>query len=237
MTQSTSFVGITSNAAQALLFFSLFFASFNTNDAFISGSLSSKQRSSTLIFSKRKLLPVTSNTLFNIQQTRHNLSLKVETCHFYKSKHSRDEKPKENNDSDDNNDNNSPLPSWYLPSNQNESKARRERLVKTYEEMQQFVHGSDLVNLRLDIANFEENLKWALATDDIQRIVDLKNAIEHAQEKDPEYVYSKMLHKIHDVQKMNVSKKYKLLPRYIEDALSARQYIPRLNMEGLWIGK
>lgn len=235
MTQSTSFVGITSNAAQVVLFFSLFFASFNTNDAFISGSVSSKQRSSsTLIFSKRKFIPLISNTLFNIQQTRHNLPLKFETCHFYKSKHNRDENSKENNDSDDNK---TPLPSWYLPSNQNESKARRERLVKTYEEMQQFVHGSDLVNLRLDIANFEENLKWAFATDDIQRIVDLKNAIEHAQEKDPEYVYSKMLHKIHDVQKMNVSKKYKLLPRYIEDALSARQYIPRLNMEGLWIGK
>lgn len=147
---------------------------------------------------------------------------------------------KRSQDDDENNDNqkspNSKLPSWWLPSDQPESPSRQERLVRMHEQMSRFAHGSDLETLRSDIQNFKNNLKYALATDDIGRIIDLTAAIEKAQERDPEFVYSKMLLKIDEAQKMNVSKKYQLLPKLTEEALIARQFIPRLNMEGLWIG-
>ena len=132
---------------------------------------------------------------------------------------------------------NKKLPSWWLPSDKPESNSRQERLVRMHEQMSRFAHDAELENLRSDISNFKNNLKYALATDDIGRIIDLTAAIEKAQERDPEFVYSKMLQKIDEAQKMNVSKKYQLLPKLTEEALIARQFIPRLNMEGLWLGK
>ncbi len=146
--------------------------------------------------------------------------------------HARASDDEKDDDHDDQN-----RPSWYLPSDHPESATRRERLVRMQEEMQRFAHGSELQDLRVDIASLKENLKWALATDDITRIIDLSAAIEKAQDKDPEFVYSRMLEKIDEAQKMNVSKKYQVLPKITEEAMVARQYIPRLNMEGLWIGK
>jgi hypothetical protein len=144
----------------------------------------------------------------------------------------KEENDQKNNDNDDEN-----LPSWYLPSDHPESAKRRQRLVRFQEEMMRFKHGTELENLRTDLVSMKENLKWALATDDIGRIIDLTAAIEKAQEKDPEFVYARALRKIDDAQKMNVSKKYHVLPKITEEALSARQHIPRLNMEGLWLGK
>ena len=130
-------------------------------------------------------------------------------------------------------------PSSLLPSDHHESAARRrERMVRMHEEMQRFVHGSELQNLRSDIAVLKESLQVALATDNIGRIIDLSNAIETAQEKDPEFVYSRLLNKIdHIQQSMSFRKRNKLLPKIIEEAVAVRKYIPRLNMEGLWIGK
>lgn len=139
------------------------------------------------------------------------------------------------NDDDKNSEDESP--SWLLPSGHPESAARRARMVRLHEEMQRFVHGSELQNLRNDVVSLKASLQKALATDNISRIVDLYSAIESAQDKDPEFVYSKILNKIANAQTMNVRKKYKLLPKYTEEALAVRKYIPRLNMEGLWIGK
>ncbi len=128
-------------------------------------------------------------------------------------------------------------PSWLLPSDHYESAERRARMVKLHEEMQSFVHGSELQNLRNDIVTLKKSLQSALKTDNIGRIVDLYSAIESAQEKDPEFVYSRILQKMEKTRGMNVRKKYKLLPKYIDEAMAVRKYIPRLNMEGLWIGK
>lgn len=129
-------------------------------------------------------------------------------------------------------------PSWLLPSDKPESAERRARMVQLHEEMQRFVHGSELQNLRNDIKGLQDTLQIALATDDLVRIVSLSKAIETAKEKDPEIAYSKLLKKIEYAKSLSSTrKKYKLLPRYIEEALAVRKFIPRLNMEGLWIGK
>merc|ERR1712038_1730277 len=69
-------------------------------------------------------------------------------------------------------------PSWMLPSDNPESAERRARMARLHEEMQRFVHGSELQNLRTDVVALKESLQIALATDDIGRIVTLYKAIE-----------------------------------------------------------
>jgi hypothetical protein len=148
-----------------------------------------------------------------------------------------DKQNEENENENENNEANNQQSSCYLPSNTPESPTRQKRLIQLQKNMQQFKHGSDLTNLRNDIVSLKENLKWALATDDIARIIDLSFAIEEAQNQDPEYVYAQRLEKIYDIEQMrSVSKKYQMLPKVTEEALSVRQFIPRLNMEGLWLG-
>lgn len=190
------------------------------------------------VISKAAFIPSSSfHKVYNIHtNTPSVVSKKSNSRLFYKA---RQNSGKSDDDKETEKDKSSNLPSWYLPSNdKSESPERRERLVRIFEEMQRFTHdANELRNLRSDIASLKENKKWALATDDIQRAIDLTNAIDKAQEKDPEVVYSKALQKIVNAQSMNVSKKYKLLPKYTEEAMIARKYIPRLNMDGLWLGK
>jgi len=128
------------------------------------------------------------------------------------------------------------LPAWWLPSQNHESEARKERFLKMQEDMQRFAQGTKLQSLRSDIGALKNNLKWALVTDDLTRIVSLSSAIAEKQERDPEFVYDRALEKIADTRSMSVRKKYQLLPKYTEEALAARKFIPRLNMEGLWMG-
>jgi hypothetical protein len=128
------------------------------------------------------------------------------------------------------------MPSWWIPSQQPESATRRERLVRMNEEMLRFAQGIELQNLRSDISALKDNLRWALATDDIQCIIDLTAAIQEAEDRDPELVYKKALQNIADANDMSVSKKYSVISKNTKEALSARNYIPRLNMEGLWLG-
>ena len=143
------------------------------------------------------------------------------------------------------------LPTWWLPSSSSsspssskqknqsyESPTRKKRLLRIHQDLQRFAHaGSELQELRSDIQVLQSNLKLALVIDDIPRIISLSTAIEKSQQRDPEFVYGQLLEKLRDVQQMNVSKKYQLLPKIMEEAIAVRQYVPRLNMEGLWIGK
>lgn len=168
----------------------------------------------------------------------------MESSHVCRGKNSIPFMASENNDDSNQEEERSSTgdddksPSWLLPSDHYESAARRERMVRMHEEMERFVHGSELQNLRSDIAALKESLQVSLATDNIGRIIDLSNAIETAQEKDPEFVYSRLLKKIDHIQKStSFRKRNKLLPKIVEEAVAVRKYIPRLNMEGLWIGK
>lgn len=135
-------------------------------------------------------------------------------------------------------------PSWWLSCEntiEDEnllSPAREERFLKMQEELARFVQGPALLkSLRSDTEQLQQNLKWALHTDDLARIVALKEAIKESEDRDAELVYSRALGKIARAGKYPVRKKYRLLSKYTKEALAARQYIPRLNLDGLWIGK
>ena len=137
-----------------------------------------------------------------------------------------------------NDDEKDEMPSWWIPSDKIESPARRARLVREQENLSRFLQGDDLRNLRSDIKSFKENMKWAMATDDINRISDLRDAIDRAEQKDPEVVYQRALEKIETAGKIgNIKKKYDTISKYTKEAEAARQFIPRLNMDGLWVGK
>jgi hypothetical protein len=129
------------------------------------------------------------------------------------------------------------LPSWWLPSQTPESEVRQERLLDEMENMKRFAQGKQLEELITDVNAMKINLKYALATDDITRIISLKKAIKEKENRNPEIVYARALRKMERAKTMNVKKKYKVLAKYSKEAEAARAYIPRLNMEGLWVGK
>lgn len=126
----------------------------------------------------------------------------------------------------------------WLPSQHPDSANRIARLMKEQEGIDRFPQTlEDLQSLRSDIATLKNNLKWALYTDDIHRIMALRMAIEKKEREDPDLVYAKALQKIIDARDMRVHKKYETIKKYTEEAEMARKFIPRLNLEGLWVGK
>jgi hypothetical protein len=125
----------------------------------------------------------------------------------------------------------------WLPSQHPDSANRIARLMKEQEGIDRFPQTlEDLQSLRSDIATLKNNLKWALYTDDIHRIMALRMAIEKKEREDPDLVYAKALQKIIDARDMRVHKKYETIKKYTEEAEMARKFIPRLNLEGLWVG-
>ncbi len=110
-------------------------------------------------------------------------------------------------------------------------------LRKREEQMKRFAQGKELEGLRADTEQLKQNLKWALHTDDLSRIVSLKEAIAEAENRDPEFVYTRSLKKISRAGRYPVRKKYRMLKKYTKQALDSRECIPRLNFEGLWVGK
>lgn len=128
--------------------------------------------------------------------------------------------------------------SLWLPSSKN---TQAERFLKMREDMSRFAEVKTArEELRSDIKHMKETLALSLATDDLMRVVALTNSIQEAQEKDPEFIYSKALERIADAQnvgKYSTKKKYEIITHYSKEAEVAREFIPRFNMHGLWIAK
>jgi hypothetical protein len=130
-------------------------------------------------------------------------------------------------------DNENEVPSWLL-----DTAARRARLVQEQENDERFATGKDLVYLRTDLAALEENLEWAVASDDPIRIGHLTEAIQRGKEKDPELVYINALEQLRKAERsLKIPQKYDRISFYKKEAAAARSYIPRLNLDGVWIGK
>jgi hypothetical protein len=123
---------------------------------------------------------------------------------------------------------------------ENLSPRRRKRLAKERAIQQRFAFGEDLHNLRTDLDHLRENLQWAEAINDVQRICDLTKAIENGENRDPEKVYHKALKNIRELERSPLSKiPDKEIRKQQWNALAhdARLCIPRFQLSGLWVGK
>ena len=109
------------------------------------------------------------------------------------------------------------------------------------EQTSQFLQGEELKKLRSDLVSYRENLKWATAMNDSQRMDSLSAEIENKQMQDPEIVYKKaqeLLAEAGTVSPRSSSilltptMRENLIQYWTEQAASARECLPRFQMEG-----
>eukprot|EP00527_Entomoneis_sp_CCMP2396_P002291 CAMPEP_0198149968 /NCGR_PEP_ID=MMETSP1443-20131203/48812_1 /TAXON_ID=186043 /ORGANISM="Entomoneis sp., Strain CCMP2396" /LENGTH=408 /DNA_ID=CAMNT_0043815143 /DNA_START=17 /DNA_END=1243 /DNA_ORIENTATION=+ len=102
-----------------------------------------------------------------------------------------------------------------------------------------FATGKELKRLRSDLDSLRENLIWAQAMKDEDRIDDISKAIKNGEKRDPDLTYKRALREI-----INAKASY-LLPveerkckvkKWEEEAADARQCLARFHLEGLWVG-
>ena len=81
-------------------------------------------------------------------------------------------------------------------------------------------------------------------------ILNIKNMLDNARRKDPEYIYGKTSYYLqHDnnrvdnkrgvgvVENDNAREEEEVIERNKEQNRAARQKLPQFNLEGLWVGK
>jgi len=103
-----------------------------------------------------------------------------------------------------------------------------------------FAKGEELKRLRADLDSLRENLSWAEAMEDHDRIEDLANAIKNGENRDPDVVYRRALRSVIDAKasfKLSEDEKSSRVTMWQKEAAAARRHLPRFQMEGLWVGR
>ena len=103
-----------------------------------------------------------------------------------------------------------------------------------------FARGEELKRLRADLDSLRENLGWAEAMEDQDRIDDLAKAIRNGENRDPDIVYRRALRGVIDAKasfKLSDDEKQRRVKKWQNEAAAARRHLPRFQMEGLWVGK
>ena len=101
-----------------------------------------------------------------------------------------------------------------------------------------FASGDELRILREDLKSLRQNLEWAKASNDDARIESLEKAIYKGVSRDPSYMYDKAQKIIKEAKNMkDVEEKKILIEKWSSVAANSREFLPHLNMEGLWVGK
>jgi len=102
-----------------------------------------------------------------------------------------------------------------------------------------FAVGMELKLIRSELEHLRESLMWAEAVGDVNRVVDLKQAMSQYEGRDPDRVYAKSLQAISQLQgrfDLKADDKQAQLQVYQKQARLARARLPRFQMEGLWVG-
>lgn len=102
-----------------------------------------------------------------------------------------------------------------------------------------FASGEELMSLREDLESLRQNLEWASALKDKIRIESLERAISKGESRDPFFMYSKAQNIIAGAKKLDDAtdeEKKILIQKWSNLASEAREFLPHLNMEGLWVG-
>jgi hypothetical protein len=118
-----------------------------------------------------------------------------------------------------------------------------------------FAAGDELKRLRADLDSLRENLHWAEAMEDDERVADLKSAIQTGTQRDPDLCYAKALQMLAltkarpttatsasqsaSATSNNLSpyEKEELLYKWQKEADASRSSLPQFQLEGLWVGK
>ena len=103
-----------------------------------------------------------------------------------------------------------------------------------------FATGDELKRLRSDLESLRENLGWAEAMEDQDRMDDLAKAIRNGENRDPDIVYRRALRNVIDAKasfKLSDEEKQRRVKKWQKEAAAARRLLPRFQMEGLWVGK
>jgi hypothetical protein len=116
-----------------------------------------------------------------------------------------------------------------------------------------FAAGDELKRLRADLDSLRENLHWAEAMEDDERIADLKAAIKNSAQRDPDLCYAKALQmlaltKVRPItgtsqsasansNNLSTDEKEQLMRKWQKEADTSRSSLPQFQLEGLWVGK
>ena len=119
------------------------------------------------------------------------------------------------------------------------SDIRKARLDKESFNSKRFASGEELRSLREDLKSLKQNLEWVKALKDEIRIKELENAIRRGESRDPTHMYIKAQKIIAETKKMKDATeegKQDVIDKWSKIAADAREFLPQLNMEGLWVG-
>ncbi len=120
------------------------------------------------------------------------------------------------------------------------NEVRKARLEKESSNSERFASGEELTSLREDLESLRQNLEWAKALKDDIRVESLEKAIKKGESRDPTFMYSKAQKMIAETKKMkdaSEEEKKIVIDKWNDVAHDAREFLPQLNMEGLWVGK
>uniref|UniRef100_A0A7S2L187 Uncharacterized protein n=1 Tax=Leptocylindrus danicus TaxID=163516 RepID=A0A7S2L187_9STRA len=116
-----------------------------------------------------------------------------------------------------------------------ESDIRKERKERETANNARFATGQDLVDLREDVANLKESLRYAKICKDDAKISALSDAIVKSEWRDPDLVYARSMEQYNKVTlKGGKSEEAAKIMEYAKDA---RENVNQLNLHGLWLGE
>jgi anti-sigma28 factor (negative regulator of flagellin synthesis) len=119
------------------------------------------------------------------------------------------------------------------------------KALKAKSKQKRFAVAEELKQLRADLDALRENVHWAEAMEDADRVADLKRAIQNGEERDPDLCYAKALQILAQTKATSLTtnkdlsstEKQRLLVKWQKEAELARSCLPQFQLEGLWVGK
>jgi hypothetical protein len=106
------------------------------------------------------------------------------------------------------------------------SRIEQEEQVKS-----KFLHGDELIELRMYMDNLKLDLQLAREEKDMNRLKDLSQALHESQNLDAEFVYANCMEMAKGASSEEEAKEWK------READEARKCLPQFNLQGLWVGK
>jgi hypothetical protein len=135
---------------------------------------------------------------------------------------------------------------------QNQQEVSKNSKAQKSKKKKRFAVGEELKQLRAELDSLRENLHWAQAMEDDERVVDLKSAIQTGEQRDPDLCYAKALQMLAQTKastttsstsqsssaiNLSPEEKQRLLEKWQKEAEAARSKLPQFQLEGLWVGK